>query len=61
MGLCGLCLGPFGIFFVVFLCAAAGGILGSMTGEMVGGSLYGKGEEAYGRIFHSPEEFVGAF
>jgi len=61
LSLCGLCLGPLGIFVVVFLCAAAGGIAGSMGGEFFGGLTYDFGKDVHGRVFHTPEELFGVF
>jgi hypothetical protein len=66
MAICGLCLGPFGVFVVVFICASIGGIVASGLGKEFGSEFYNvSGLDAiYGaqydnnRIYHSPEQFL---
>lgn len=57
----GLCLGPFGIFLTVFICASAGGIAGSMAGKEFGSETYDLGSRLNGRIFSSADELIGVF
>jgi hypothetical protein len=58
--LCGLCIGPLGIFVVVFICASAGGIIGMEGGKRFGGKIYDYSEPQFntGQIYHSPEQFL---
>jgi hypothetical protein len=57
--LCGICIGPFGLFAIVFLCASAGGILGMEMAKRFGGSVHDYGSKLYdGKIFYSPEEIL---
>ena len=53
-----LCLGPFGMFITVFICATAGGLIGSELLKGVGGKIYDHFEPQFdtGRIYHSPEQ-----
>lgn len=66
MAICGLCLGPFGAFVVVFICASIGGIALSWLGKEFGSAFYGRSnlDAIYGvqssndRIYYSPEQFL---
>ena len=66
MAIFGLCLGPFGAFVVVFICASIGGIVASRLGKEFGSEFYNvSGLDAiYGvqsdnnRIYHSPQQFL---
>jgi len=58
----GFCLGPAGIFVTVFLCATAGGIVGSEIGKKIGGAVYDIGSQLdFGQIYHSPEQLIEGF
>jgi hypothetical protein len=59
LALCGLCVGPFGMFVAVFICASFGGVGGMELGKWFGGGLYDYYEPQLdtGRIYHSPEQF----
>jgi len=59
--LCGLCLGPFGIFVVVFICGAAGGIgLGELS-KRFGGAIYDIGSGDDVKIFNSINQIIEAY
>jgi hypothetical protein len=66
MAICGLCLGPFGAFVVVFICASIGGIALSWLGEEFGSKFYERSnldaiydvQSSNGRIYYSPEQFL---
>ena len=60
--LCGLCLGPFGIFLTVLICASTGGVLGNLLFKKGATELY-KWSEHFDltRIYQSPEQLIEAF
>ena len=60
MTLCGLCIGPFGAFVLIFICASAGGIVGMETFKWGGGRIYDASDNLGGRIYNSFDELVGA-
>jgi hypothetical protein len=53
-------LGPLGLFVTVFICATAGGIIGSGLSGWFGGRLYDAGERFGDHIYHSIDELIGA-
>jgi outer membrane lipoprotein SlyB len=53
-------LGPLGLFVTVFICATAGGMLGSLIGNKLGDQAYDLQERIGDIICHSPNEFIGA-
>jgi hypothetical protein len=59
LAICGLCVGPFGMFVTVFICASISGIGGMELGKWLGRGLYNYYEPQLdtGRIYHSPEQF----
>ena len=57
----GLCLGPFGIFITVFICAAAGGLALSEGGKWIGQRIYDVGSKLTNQIYYSADELAGAF
>lgn len=59
--ICGICLGPFGLFLTVFICASAGGIAGNMAGNRFGKNVYDLGDRLYDGFFYSAEDFVGVY
>ena len=68
MAICGLCLGPFGVFVVVFICASLGGIAVSRIGKKIGSELYERSGLDYyevqsnnSRFYNSPEQFLQSF
>jgi hypothetical protein len=54
-----LCLGPVGMFVAVFICASAGGIIGSKVFKAGANGLYDSfvPQLNTGQIYHSPEQF----
>jgi hypothetical protein len=59
--LCGLCLGPFGLFVTVFICAIVGGLAGNELFKWGGGKLYDAGEQFGDHIYHSMDELIGVY
>ena len=60
--LCGICLGPLGIFVTVFICATAGGIVGNTLFKKGANAVYNKVEHVdFEKIYHSPEQLIEAF
>jgi hypothetical protein len=59
LAFCGLCLGPFGLFITVFICASAGGIIGSRLFKAGADKLNDSFTLQFytGQIYHSPEQF----
>jgi hypothetical protein len=59
LALCGLCVGPFGLFVTVFICTSLVGIGGMELFKGFGGGLYNFFEPQVdtGQIYHSPEQF----
>jgi hypothetical protein len=53
-------LGPLGLFVTVFICATAGGIIGSGLSGWFGGRLYDAGERFGNHIYYSIDELIGA-
>jgi hypothetical protein len=59
--LCGLCMGPAGIFVVVFLFATAGGIAGNELAKRIGSAIYDYGEHLEeGVFYHSSDQLLEA-
>ena len=59
LALCGLCIGPFGLCVIVFLCASAGGILGMEAAKNFGAEIYDYGAKFnHDKLFYSSEEFL---
>lgn len=57
LALCGLCVGPFGMFVTVFLCASIGGIVGMELFKKGGAKLYDLTPLiGNNQIYHSPEQ-----
>jgi hypothetical protein len=54
-------LGPLGLFVTVFLCATAGGIIGSGLLKWGGGKVYDESAILGGQIYHSVDELLGAY
>ena len=59
--LCGLCIGPFGLFVVVFLCATAGGLAGNVLFRSFGSKAYDAGNKFGDHIYHSIDGVIGDF
>jgi hypothetical protein len=58
----GLCLGPFGMFVLVFLFASAGGVYFSHKFKDLGSEIYDIGAHVEnGRFFYSPDQIIGTF
>ncbi|MGD8845762.1 MAG: hypothetical protein PVI54_09635, partial [Desulfobacteraceae bacterium] len=59
LALCGLCVGPFGMFVAVFICASFGGIAGMELFKKGGGKLYDLAPLINNsQIYHSPDHFL---
>jgi hypothetical protein len=58
--LCGLCLGPAGIFVIIFICATAGGIGGNELFKWGARKIYDFSDINGDRVYHSFEEILGA-
>lgn len=57
--LCGLCLGPFGLFITVFICASVGGVIGMEIFKKGGAAIYDFGTQLDNdRIYHSPDQLL---
>lgn len=54
-------LGPLGLFVTVFLCATAGGIIGSGLLKWGSGKVYDESAILGGQIYHSIDELLGAY
>ena len=56
----GLCIGPFGVFVVIFILASAGGIAGMKFGNKIGGDLiYDYGSQLInGKIYNSMDQLI---
>jgi hypothetical protein len=59
--LCGLCIGPLGLFVVVFLFATAGGLAGNELFRWFGGKAYDAGNKFGDHIYHSIDGLIGDF
>ncbi|MFZ1983185.1 MAG: hypothetical protein WAU91_02155, partial [Desulfatitalea sp.] len=59
--LCGLCIGPLGIFVVVFICGAAGGIGLSELSKRFGGTIYDIGSGDDLRILNSIHQILETY
>jgi hypothetical protein len=56
---CGLCLGPFGAFVVIFVFASAGGIIGMEAFKWGGSRIYDAKDRISNRIYYSAGELIG--
>jgi uncharacterized membrane protein YdjX (TVP38/TMEM64 family) len=56
-----LSLGPLGLFVTVFICATAGGVIGSGLFKWGGGKVYDESVNLGDQIYHSIDELIGAY
>ena len=55
-----LCIGPFGAFVVILVCASLTGVAMAQGGKLFGDKIYDVGSRLGGRVFHSMDDLVGA-
>jgi hypothetical protein len=60
LAFCGLCIGPFGAFVLILICASLGGVAFMEGGKWLGDRIYDVGDRISGRVYNSMDEFVGS-